>query len=183
MYNIHILYIIVIFCLKIRQNQHNLIFLASSYREVWKILILALSNINVSCYRLVHLWNFQTCQVKLLKYWQMLWPLSKFWFWTQLSIILFLVTPSAGAKYKISSFSLIGYSNTYYPCCNLGNFHYFSHIFGSSAVKAMAFSKISSFSSYNPLLALPCALKLCLMYGQMGNFLIFLFFSVWLIGH
>ena len=145
--HIHILYVIVIFCFTIRQNQCNLIFLASLYREVWEILILALSKINVRCYRSVHLRNFQTCQVKILKYWQMLWPLSKFRFWTQLSIILFLVTPSAGAKYKISSFSLIGYSNTYYLCCNLENFNYFSHIFGSSAVKGMAFFKISSFPS------------------------------------
>ena len=45
---------------------------------------------------------------------------------------------------EISSFSLIGYSNTYYLCCNLGNFYYFPNIFGSLAVKAMAFFKSSS---------------------------------------
>ena len=66
-------------------------FLASSQREVWEISIWASPNINIGCYRLVHLGNFQKCQIKLLKYWQMLWPLSKFHLFPSLGMAIHII--------------------------------------------------------------------------------------------
>ena len=117
------MYIVIICCLNIRQNRHKFGFLASSYREVWEISIWASPNIDIGCYRSVHLGNFQKCQVKVLKYWQILWPLSKFHLF-----------PSLGTA-------------THIIWLQFGKFPLFPHIFGSLAVKAVAFFEISSFSS------------------------------------
>ena len=115
-----------IVCLNIRQNHHKFSFLASQHREVWEILILVPTNIDIGCYRSVYLGNFQECLISCYKYWQILWPLSKF-----------RLCPSLGTATRII-------------WLHFGKFLLFPLNFGPLAVKTMAFFEISSLFIIKP---------------------------------
>ena len=107
---------------------------------------------------------------KMLKYWQKLWPLSKFHLFLSLGTATciiwlqfgkFLLFPpyvwligskSSGIFQNFIIKSAVDHASHIILCLMYGqtqNFYYFPHVFGSSAIKAMAFIKISSFSSLN----------------------------------
>ena len=89
--------------------------------------------------------KFPKMPYKMLKYWQILWPLLKFHLF-----------PSLGTA-------------THIIWLQFGKLLLFPHIFGSLAVKAVAFFEILSFHHKNH----TSYIILCLMYGQTQKLLLF----------
>ena len=79
---------------------------------------------------------------------------------------LLKVLANTYAIIEISFISLIGYSNTHYLVCILGNFYYFPLIFGSLAVKTSGNFRNFVIIHHKPSVDHCFVQVLCQMYGQ-----------------